>query len=125
AQPLPELTAPADVEPLLPLAPLTSEAGFFARWRANHQERAARDGWIETDRPSFTLASSTVPQGWLQLESGYTYSYSNYPGWTAERWNTHTFGELNLRWGLTNRLELRVLWGGTQFANVTYQYSYY
>lgn len=111
---LPNVTV---VEPVVPLQSFTSEAGWFARWRASHQRRAATDGWIQTDRPSFTLSDSTVPKGWLQAESGYTYAYAheidNSGGIDVEiDQYTHTAPELNVRWGVTDWAEVRVGWGG-------------
>jgi hypothetical protein len=117
AQPLP---SEVEAEPIVPLESFTSESGWLARWQADHQRRAAKDGWIQTDRPSFTLSDATVPKGWIQLESGYTYSDMReriedprgLPPYYDVK--SHTLPELSLRWGLTNWAELRVLWGGVR-----------
>jgi hypothetical protein len=111
AQPLPELDSALEAEPLAPMVPISDEAGFFARWRADHQARAARDGWIETDRPSFTISSATVPQGWLQAETGYVYAMRNNPHSVSQN-PRHVLPELTLRYGLFPRLELRASWMG-------------
>jgi hypothetical protein len=125
AQPLP---SEVEAEPVVPLESFTSESGWLARWQADHQRRAAKDGWIQTDRPSFTLSDSTVPKGWIQLESGYLYSYAHehtpgsrgLPSYDGTL-NTHTLPELNLRWGLTNWAELRVSWGGVRMQYQRYE----
>jgi len=116
----------AETPTMTPMAALTSEAGLFASWRADHQERAARDGWIKTDRPSFTLSDSTVPMGWLQVESGYLYSFATFTpssggrglpqGDTQQRF--HTLPELNLRYGLNQWCELRVEWAGVALQQI-------
>jgi hypothetical protein len=111
-------------EPVVPLENFTSESGWLARWRADHRRRAASDGWIQTDRPSFTLSDSTVPQGWIQLESGYTYAHGQEPFSTFDySQQTHTLPELNLRWGLTDWVELRVLWAGVRAENIKIDYG--
>ncbi len=118
-QALPSLSLPDAAEPAIPLQSFTSESGFFARWRADHEQRAARDGWIETDRPSFTLSSAVVPRGWLQLESGYLYEHAEYGYWQNNlTFDAHTLPQLNLRYGVTDRLEFRFQWAGVQFQNL-------
>jgi hypothetical protein len=75
-------------------------------WRRRY--RADTEGKpIETDRPDFTEASSTVPQGWLQLESGYTFTY-DIPQGQLRR--VHTAPEFLLRYGMTDSYELRLAW---------------
>jgi hypothetical protein len=63
---------------------------------------------IVTDRPDFTEASSTVGQGVVQLETGYTYGYDREgPDQTI----THSYPEALFRIGvLADWLELRVAW---------------
>jgi hypothetical protein len=64
---------------------------------------------IETDRPDFTEASSVVPQGMLQLESGYTFVYHDRdPEDVVTR--SHSGPEILLRYGLNELLELRLVW---------------
>ena len=55
---------------------------------------------IETDRPDFTEGTSTVPDGAIQLEAGYTYA-------SAGDLSGHQVGEALLRFGLIPGLELR------------------
>jgi len=56
---------------------------------------------LETDRPDFTESSLVVPQGSLQLESGFTYERGG---------GLRTFGgpELLLRWGVSRKTEVRI-----------------
>jgi hypothetical protein len=62
---------------------------------------------IVTDRPDFTEASSTVGRGVVQLEMGYTYSFSD-DGGAAE---SHSIGEPLLRVGaLADWFEFRLGW---------------
>lgn len=56
---------------------------------------------LVTDRPDFTESTETVAVGRYQLEFGYT--FSKLPGE-----ETHNFGELLVRTGITRALELRV-----------------
>ena len=60
---------------------------------------------INTDRPDFVEGSKNVPQGRLQIESGYTYSRDRQEGATVR---THSFPELLVRYGIFEWLELRV-----------------
>jgi hypothetical protein len=56
---------------------------------------------LVTDRPDFTESTETVKLGRLQLESGYTFTRINNN-------KEHTLGELLLRVGAGQRLELRI-----------------
>jgi len=59
-------------------------------------------GDINTDRPDFTDASSTVGLGVLQLETGYTFT-------KASGTESHSWGEPMIRYGvLANWIELRM-----------------
>ncbi|MFM8271699.1 MAG: hypothetical protein ACKODX_05120, partial [Gemmata sp.] len=66
------------------------------------RERAADE--IETDRDSFTPATSTAPRAKFILESAYTFLDNR----GAKE--THSFPEVLLRYGLTERVELRLGW---------------
>jgi hypothetical protein len=55
---------------------------------------------IDADRPDFTEGTTTVPEGAIQLEAGYTYA-------TARDLSGHQLGEALLRFGLIPGLELR------------------
>lgn len=62
---------------------------------------------IETDRPDMTEASSTVPKGFLQLETGaYYQSYEDNNIKTED----FTFNTTLVRYGLSNNVELRLGW---------------
>lgn len=54
---------------------------------------------ISTDRPSFGAGSAIVSPGQLQVESGYTFTHT-------EAVDVHTIGEVLVRIGIVERLEL-------------------
>ncbi len=61
---------------------------------------------IETDRPDFTEASTTVGKGHIQLEAGYTYSRDRADGVTT---HSHSYPEMLLRIGMcADWFELRL-----------------
>lgn len=61
---------------------------------------------LQTDRPDFVEASTTVGKGVLQIESGYTYIRNNDPGDVS---TTHSIGEVLFRYGvIEDWLELRL-----------------
>jgi hypothetical protein len=60
---------------------------------------------IQTDRPSVSNSTSTVPPGALQIEGGVDYSVSRVSGGSDER--QFQLGAM-LRAGLTDRLEVRL-----------------
>ncbi len=62
---------------------------------------AAGDAELEGDRPYFTESANVIPFGSIQLEGGYTF-------FGADGLDEHAFGELLLRVGVYDRLELRV-----------------
>ncbi len=95
------------------------QLGPLRGWVATHPWRNAHvDGYILTDRPSFTNANTTVPAGWAQLESGYQYTYNTNRSGTVIS-HTQNAPELNLRIGLSSRTELRVLWNGVSLLDVS------
>jgi hypothetical protein len=59
---------------------------------------------IETDRDSFTPSTTTVGRGLTILESSYTFSSNR------DAKEGHSFPELLVRYGLTERLEARFGW---------------
>lgn len=67
---------------------------------------------LESDRPDFTESSATVGYGRFQVESGYTYTHDRLGSITRE---THDLPELLLRYGVAERLELRLAWEGWIF----------
>lgn len=62
-----------------------------------------------TDRPSQSDASTLVPPGYLQAEAGYTWTEDDSAGSTTE---THSVPNLVLRYGVLDRLEIRLGWDG-------------
>jgi hypothetical protein len=71
-------------------------------------EESGEEDTIETDRPDFTEASSTVGRGRVQLEMGYTY-FRDREGDVAV--DAHSFPETLLRVGvLAEWFELRLAW---------------
>ncbi len=98
-----QLLEAADRDALLDWKPLRN-------WLASYPERAGSvETVIQTDRPSFTAASTLVPTGWVQLESGYQFTH-NREG--SRLTNSHGAPQLSLRLGLADWLEWRTLWGG-------------
>ena len=78
--------------------------GPILGWLLNHDQRAAEsDSYLSTDGPSFTRANSTVPTSMVQLET--RYNYANSP-------LVNSFPQMDLRYGLTLRLELCAEWAG-------------
>lgn len=72
----------------------------------NGEEEAEERKPIETDRPDFTEASSTVGKGVIQLESGYTFIRDKENG---IRSNQHSYPEALLRIGMfADWFELRI-----------------
>jgi hypothetical protein len=67
-------------------------------------EAESEEDHIETDRDSFTPATTTVRPGRIVLETAYTFQDNRD---VAE---THSFPEFLARIGITKRLELRVGW---------------
>ncbi len=73
------------------------------------------DDDLQTDRPDFVEASTTVGKGVLQIESGYTYVRNNDPD---DNSITHSAGEFLFRYGVfEDWLELRL--GVFPFSQVT------
>ncbi len=64
------------------------------------------DDDLQTDRPDFVEASTTVGKGVLQIESGYTYIRNDDPD---DNSTTHSIGEVLFRYGvIEDWLELRL-----------------
>ena len=101
----------AQVEDLCP-APATQCsilcASTLFQW-ADCPAEGGPAGWdepLQSDRPDFTEASTTVGRGVRQLEMGYTYLRDDAAGSTT---SAHSFPEFLFRVGvLTDWLELRV-----------------
>ena len=62
---------------------------------------------LESDRPDFTEGTATVGRGRLQIEGGYTFTQAESGDPTADK---HDLPELRLRYGIAERLELRLAW---------------
>jgi hypothetical protein len=73
------------------------------------QDEDDEDEPLVTDRPDFTEASSTVGRGVVQLESGYTFSYND-SEIDAALTRSHTGPEALWRIGITDEVELRIVW---------------
>ncbi len=69
---------------------------------------AAETGTIATDRPGFSFGTHTVAPGNFYVESGVQYSV-NRSGPDSENYN---LPQLQWRAGVTDRLELQLLWAG-------------
>lgn len=68
----------------------------------------AEDGPIAPDRPGLSTGTHTVSPGTVYLEAGYQYAFNRSGIDTA----TSTFPQLVLRTGITDKLELDILWNG-------------
>lgn len=87
-----------------------AESPTLLRWGADPAERGGPNlnEPLVTDRPDFTEASSTVGQGVVQVEMGYTYSFDD-DG--TDRTVGHSYPEPLLRVGMfADWFELRVGW---------------
>ena len=80
------------------------EPASGARMGGRAGERQEERDEIETDRDSFTPATVIAPRGRFILESAY--SFVDNRGFKE----THSFPETILRYGLTERVELRLGW---------------
>ncbi len=71
------------------------------------EEEENKEEPLESDRPDFTDSSTTVGYRRLQIESGYTFTQGIGGDPTHD---AHDLPELLVRYGLAERLELRVAW---------------
>ncbi len=62
---------------------------------------------LESDRPDFTDSPATVGRGRLQIEAGYQFTHGIEGDPTH---NAHDLPELLVRYGVAERLELRIAW---------------
>lgn len=104
-----------DVPPPVEFSPtalntLETVTGVRGEGREERPESRGRDE-IETDRDSFTPSVRTAGRGRLIIESAYTFQDNRGIK------ETHSFPELLLRYGVADRVELRLGWnyevGGT------------
>lgn len=85
---------------------------WYRESRAEHRANIKREP-LESDRPDFTEASSTVGRGIIQLEAGYTYFRDR--DIVGARTSQHSFPEMLFRIGMfADWFELRL---GQNFAN--------
>lgn len=72
------------------------------------QTKATQVRPMSTDRPDQTEGAFTVPKGWFQMEIGLA-SYSQRTD-TDFRDESLSFGEINFKYGLTNDVDLQLIW---------------
>ncbi|MFV8755644.1 transporter [Nannocystaceae bacterium ST9] len=100
--------------PTIPHPP--GRQNIFNRPLKNHEWDAMEI--INTDRPDFTDVLPTVKKYMWQTESGYSFSVRERRGGDADyAYNRHRLPETLLRYGLTERLELRVRWDSAIYTN--------
>jgi hypothetical protein len=95
--------SPQEVAPVRPEMVFPTEARGSEPAREERRENPFEDA-IETDRDSFTPATTTAGRGRLIVESAYTFQDNRGVK------ETHSFPELLGRYGLTDRVELRLGW---------------
>ncbi len=73
---------------------------------------------LVTDRPDFTESTDAIPQGYSQLEAGYTFTYDREG---SDRTREHTAPELLLRIGIAENFELRIGWDGYSWTDSQFE----
>jgi hypothetical protein len=71
------------------------------------EDEDANEEPLESDRPDFTESSTTVGDKRLQFEGGYRYTQAK---GGDPSYDAHDLPELLVRYGLAERLELRIAW---------------
>jgi hypothetical protein len=105
----------ADRWPQVPTSPIVLDPDtLFVR--GQDEEESVYDEPLETDRPDFTEASSVVGRGVLQIETGYTYFHDDEAG-IEER--VHSLPESLFRYGISDNIELRLVWNYLWTTTVT------
>lgn len=84
-------------------ADLNPEFGATESFESSEIE-SGEEGEIETDRDSFTPSTKTVAFGRWLFESSYSFIDQR------QGYETHSFPEILLRYGLTERMEMRLGW---------------
>ncbi|MCL4193962.1 MAG: transporter [Thermoguttaceae bacterium] len=93
--------------------PLHEEPPDFAAWNAAPPQSVPPGP--EGDRTGLTDEASSVFAGRLQIESGYSFVYDSDGPFSSTQ---HYFPDLLLRYGLTDRLEIRFGWPGWQWTSI-------
>ena len=75
--------------------------------KKDDDEKKDEEEPLESDRPDFTDSSTTVGYQKFQVESGYTFTHAVAGDSTHD---AHDLPELLVRYGVAERLELRVAW---------------
>jgi hypothetical protein len=83
----------------------SASESFFKRLKSPFQ--LSTEEPLATDRPDFTESSSVVGMGRVLLEGGYTYAENED---SSSRTVSHAFPQNLLRIGVTENVELRVVW---------------
>ena len=77
----------------------------------------AEDNSTISDRPGFSTGTDIMKVLWVNISSGYQYSFSN----SGTNNTTQTLPLLNFRFGLVDKLELNILWNGWSIQGGNYQ----
>ena len=86
----------------------TAPLQVFEEFKSVVPPRSSKcDEPIETDRHDFTQSVKTVGKGTVQFEYGYLYFYKDN---SEEIEHTHVTPELVMRYGLTDRSEIKIRW---------------
>jgi hypothetical protein len=105
AQAQPGVQAPPSLRPhVADLLRSESEESTEPRREESREEEPSEEEPIETDRDSFTPATTTANAGRLIVESAYSFVDNR------DVKETHSYPELLLRYGLNDWLELRLGW---------------
>lgn len=106
SHPLVAVAAFATCIACLPVTHLSAQERLDrAEGRSPERESASRfEGHIETDRDSFTPSARTANPGRLILESSYSFTDNRQAA------DGHSFPELLMRFGASERIELRLGW---------------
>lgn len=103
----------------IPAAPTVPDPpgrqNIFNRPLASHEWDAMEI--INSDRPDFTDVLPTVKKYMWQTESGYSFSMREHRGESPYAYFRHRAPETLLRYGLTERLEMRIRWDSAFYTH--------
>lgn len=88
-----------------PITPEDAATDGFLFWPAP----APLEGPLATDRPGFADTTAVMPRGHIQLELGYTFTGDSEG---TDHTRDHALMQTNLRIGVLDNLEFRMLWSG-------------